>query len=215
MKNDNSVATFDAVYQDYLKDKNVFKRKFKEMMKQQGLHVDTVEVIPNNSVYLKLYNYFFNEKFEENFIIETYLINSRVQIHKEFELKIRNSITISLENGSHLRFCPYKDNGIEISRLYVEECNQNNGDGTLLMNFIFNTIFKVLKNFPEIVLECTGEVGYKQTLIINSIQNQTKFFRKFGFRVDKNVSKYPYYVKMVFDFKNFVNNEFNIKNFKK
>ena len=212
MKNDNSVATFEAVYEDYLKDKNVFKRKFKEMMKQQGLHVDTVEVIPDNSVYLKLYNYFFNEKFEENFIIETFLINSRVQIHKKFELKIRNSITIALENGSHLRFCPYQNNGIEISRLYVEECNQNNGDGTLLMNFIFNTIFKVLKNFPEIALECTGEVGYKETLIINSIQNQTKFFRKFGFRVDKNVSKYPYYVKMFFDFKNLVNNEFNIEN---
>lgn len=212
MKNDNSVATFEAVYEDYLKDKNVFKRKFKEMMKQQGLHVDTVEVIPDNSVYLELYNYFFNEKFEENFIIESFLINSRVQIHKKFELKIRNSITIALENGSHLRFCPYQNNGIEISRLYVEECNQNNGDGTLLMNFLFNILLKVLKYFPVIVLECTGEVGYNETLIINSIQNQTKFFRKFGFRVDKNVSKYPYYVKMFFDFKNLVNNEFNIEN---
>lgn len=215
MKNKSSIAVFEDVYEEFLTNKEKFIREFKKNYNQVGLKVDTVDVIPNNNVYEKLSYYFMNTKFEEGIKIETYLISSRVQIHKKFNLKIRNSVTIGLSNGSHLRFCPYKNNGIEISRVYVEEENQNKGDGTLLMNLFFNSILESLKQFPEIILECTGEVGLGETLIINNIQSQTKFFRKFGFRVDKKDSKHPYYVKMFFDFKNLVNNEFNIKNLNK
>lgn len=212
MKNKNSIKIFEDVHEEFLKDKNKFIREFKKRHNDVGFKVDTVDLIPNNDVYQTLSNYILNTKFAEEVQIETYLINSRVQIHKKFNVKIRNSVTIGFTNGSHLRFCPYEKNGIEISRIYVKEQNQNKGDGTLLMNIFFNSILESLKQFPEIILECTGEVGYGETLIINDIQNQTKFFRKFGFRVNQNESKYPYYVKMVFDFKKLVNNEFNIEN---
>ena len=212
MKIKSSMAIYDDVYGEFLKNKNKFIREMKKSYNDVGLKVDTVDVIPNNDVYLTLSNYIMNTKLDEGIQNETYLINSRVQIHKKFNVKIRNSVTIGLANGSHLRFCPYKNNGIEISRVYVKKANQNNGDGTLLMNLFFNSILTSLKQFPVIILECTGQVGFGETLIINNIQNQTKFFRKFGFRVDKNDSKHPYYVKMIFDFKNLVNNEYNIQN---
>ena len=212
MKIKSSMAIYDDVYGEFLKNKNKFIQEMKKSYNDVGLKVDTVDVIPNNDVYLTLSNHIMNNKFTEGVKTETYLINSRVQIHKKSNVKIRNSVTIGLANGSHLRFCPYKNNGIEISRVYVEEVYQNKGDGTLLMNLFFNSILICLKQFPVIILECTGQVGSGETLITNTIKNQTKFFRKFGFRVDKNDSKHPYYVKMVFDFKNLVNNEFNIKN---
>ncbi len=212
MNNKNSIAIFDDVYEEFLKDKNKFIRDLKKSYNEVGLKVDSVEVIPNNDIYVTLSNYILNTKLAEEVQVETYLINSRVQIHKKFNVKLRNSVTFRLANGSHLRFCPYNDYGIEISRVYVDEVNQNKGDGTFLMNLFFKSILESLKQFPAIILECTGEVGYGETLIINDIQNQTKFFRKFGFRVNQNESKYPYYVKMVFDFKKLVNNEFNIEN---
>jgi GNAT superfamily N-acetyltransferase len=133
-----------------------------------------------------------------------------IQVRRTFDLKIRNSVIIKLANGSYLRFCSHKDNGIDISSVYVMEENQNKGDGTLLMNFLLNSILTSLEQFPLIILECTGRSGYGNKLINSNIQSQIKFFRKFGFRVDRTNSNYPHYVKMVFDLKNLVSQENNI-----
>ena len=208
-----NLKNIEEIYQTYLNDPASFIRGQKRDLKKSGFNVKVVEVARDNNVYLCLNNYFKNEfnKIE----VEDGPTYSLVSILGKYTLKIRNSCTLSLTNGSHLRFCPYKENGIEISRVYVKPSNQSCGNGSYLMNLFFSSILSCLKEFPEIFLECTGNVGYGDNLIENDISAQTTFFRKYGFRVDTNSSKHPHYVKMFFDFKNLVKNEFNIKNLNK
>ena len=81
---------------------------------------------------------------------------------------------------------------------------------TMLMNLFLSLTLVSIERFPEIELECTGNLNVGSKVIMNPISSQTKFFRKFGFRVVKEESEYPEYVKMKFDFSKFVENEENI-----
>jgi len=136
----------------------------------------------------------------KNITVEERLIHSLVERGRVSVVKIHNSTKITLSNGSYLRFCPYGNKGLEITTVYVKEVNQGKGDGTFLISFLYENITQSLGQFPEMMLECTGRVGFGETLINNDIQKQTKFFRHFGFRVTQEGINYPYYVKMVFDF---------------
>ena len=81
----------------------------------------------------------------------------------------------------------------------------------MLMNLFLSITILSITKFPEIELECTGFLNVGSEVIINPISSQIKFFRKFGFRVVKEESEYPEYVKMKFDFSKFVENEENMK----
>jgi GNAT superfamily N-acetyltransferase len=106
-------------------------------------------------------------------------------------------ITLELPNhaNSILRIAPKGSDGIEITRILVDETQRGKNIGSFLINTLFLFLLETLGYIPPISLECTGNISNGNVLIENPIQNQTKFFRKFGFRV--TVSKYyPYYVRM-------------------
>ena len=64
------------------------------------------------------------------------------------------------------------------------------------------------------MLECVGSVGGGSNYVESNISSQTKFFRKFGFRVNQKVSDYKNnYVQMWF--KNEIVNEFKKEEEKK
>lgn len=196
----DKLTEFDDLFIEYTSNtREFFKERKKEAAAQFGYKLQKVEFHKNNQVY-EILSKFITETKSDYLKIEDHLIRSYVEVNRGTTLKIHNSMTISMMNGSHLRFCPYRDGGIEITRVYVIEENQGKKNGTDLMNFLYESILNSLGNFPEMILECTGQVGEMDTLLINPISNQTRFFRKFGFRVCKSKSNSPYYAKMKFDF---------------
>jgi hypothetical protein len=101
-----------------------------------------------------------------------------------------------MPDESLIRFSSYQNDGIELSRIWVAEQNQRQGKGSFLMNLFFDFLKEVLGFIPTIFLECTGGVGVGQNALSMDISMQTKFFRKWGFRVnDKKL--YPTYVNML------------------
>lgn len=126
---------------------------------------------------------------------------------------VRDHPTISLVLPNHgnsiIRIAPNGRDGIEITRILVDKTYKGKNIGSFLMNTLFLFLIETLGHIPPIFLECTGDIGNGNEWIKNPIQNQTKFFRKFGFRV--TVSKYyPSYVRMDhFQDKFLLNNELN------
>jgi hypothetical protein len=197
---DNS--NFEDLFSTFKSNPKKFIDEQNKAFKGHFPKIGGVEFHPNNCSYDLV-----NKSVKENYIkeeqkileISETLIHSGVLTKDKFILRIHNSTTISISNDSHLRFCPHGKNGLEISRVYVLETNQGKGDGTFLMNFLYKNILRSVGQFPEIMLECTGQVGSGENELINSITKQTKFFRRFGFRVSQSESKHPHYVKMKFD----------------
>ena len=99
-------------------------------------------------------------------------------------MKYHNCITFYLPDGSHLRFSPHKD-GLELTRLYIIPENQGQGLGTTLMEIFLNYLEKTLNDIPEIIIELTGAVGYGENYISSGINNQSRFYEKFGFLIKK------------------------------
>lgn len=159
------------------KNKPSLKRNFQ---KDYGINIIKFEFIENNKVFDELT---LNLPRIENAIMTEYSdIHSVVQIahNNKYKLKYHNCITFYLPDGSHLRFSPYKE-GLELSRLYIEKENQNQGYGTLLMEIFLGFLENVLEEVPEIMAEITGAVGYGDTLQNNNIDDQLRFYEKFGF----------------------------------
>ncbi len=112
---------------------------------------------------------------------------------------IRQHPTISLVltdfGNSTIRIAPNGTDGIEITRVLVGNGYTGKNIGSYLMHTLFLFLIETLGYIPPIFLECTGKINYGDTIVENPIQNQTKFFRKFGFRVT-NKKHYPFYVRM-------------------
>jgi hypothetical protein len=94
--------------------------------------------------------------------------------------------------------------GLCISKLSVVKPAQKMGHGTLLMCVMMDYINHVLDGIPPMYLECMGGVTHDINLGDNRtpIQDQMKFFRKFGFRVTqhkKNKDGECMYARMEFD----------------
>ena len=138
-------------------------------------------------------------------------ITSVVGKNGKYFVKEHPTITLVLPNhgNSTLRIAPNGSEGIEITRILVDEAHKGKNIGSFLMNTLFIFLIETLGYIPPIFLECTGKINNGIEWIENPIQNQTKFFRKFGFRV--TVSKYyPSYVRMDhFQDKFLLDNELN------
>jgi hypothetical protein len=126
--------------------------------------------------------------------IEKDIMRSVIVNPKSTILKIHDSITISLPCESHIRFCPYKNESIEISRVLVGFKERRKNKGSQLMTILDDFIQDILGFIPEMYLECTGSIGFE---ILNSttVKVQTAFFRKHGFKVNDG-KHYPRYVSM-------------------
>jgi hypothetical protein len=192
-------TTLEQFKTDFEKDKIGFKKKFERALKKK---IDAVEIINNNADFDKLLTNIL--AFE--FIINTYK-NYQIKIEsKEFltfverkkgsVLKYANTLTIFLDDGSHIRCSSFKEDSIEISRVWVNPMNHRNGIGSMLMNLLFELIQFSESEPSSYFLECTGAVGLGDNAQTIGIDVQTKFFRKFGFRVDYR-KEYPQYVTMV------------------
>ena len=117
-------------------------------------------------------------------------------------LKVHPMIRVKF-GGSYVTICPFGDNGIEISSIVVNG-QKGNGMGSLMMIHIMSLISDPFfnTNCTDVMLECVGSIGFGDNAVQSSISQQTKFFRKFGFRVSKDrKDKYGNlnYVQMMYD----------------
>ena len=99
--------------------------------------------------------------------------------------------TISTPDGSHVRF-KSRAKSIDISRVWVNPENHGKGVGTLLMEtLLIGGVLDSMVNNPElrndwkIILECTGEVGLGENYQETPVSQQVRFFKRFGFVVDR------------------------------
>jgi hypothetical protein len=114
-------------------------------------------------------------------------INCRV-IRSNVDKILRVHPLIKIEFGnSYITLCPFGDNGIELSSIVVNG-ERGNGMGSVMMIHMLCLISDPFFNSGcnDIMLECVGSIGFGENAQTSSISQQTKFFRKFGFRVSKD-----------------------------
>jgi hypothetical protein len=105
--------------------------------------------------------------------------------------------------NSYVTICPFGDTGMEISSIVVNG-QRGNGMGSVMMLHMLSLISDpfFVGGCNDIMLECVGSIGFGENALQSSISQQTKFFRKFGFRVSKDrKDKYGNlnYVQMMYD----------------
>jgi hypothetical protein len=152
-----------------------------------------IQLLNEINQFVKVHN--LNENPEKQLLLQSFEIISVVDFKNESKAKFHNCITLILPNESVIRFSSYGLDGIELTRVSVKEENQKKGQGTYLMTIFFKFIKDSIGFIPGIFLECTGQIGLDKNTISMGISQQTKFFRKFGFKV-KDRNQYPYYVNM-------------------
>jgi hypothetical protein len=169
----------------------------KEVSSQTGMKIIDGELIPKNEIFSAIEEFIKaipQVEGVKRYDIEIDQINTLVESKKGFKLKVHPHITFSAPDGSLIRFSPYKKDGLEISR--IQSAKIGSGMGTRLMEdfLIFSRTYNGYS--PLIYLECTGAVGWGDNRVNMEISEQTRFFRKFGFRV-RNGKRYPKWVDMV------------------
>lgn len=117
-------------------------------------------------------------------------------------LRVHPNIRIEFGN-SYMTISPLGNDGIEIASIVVNG-ERGNGMGTVMMLSFLGMVTSPFFNIDlnNIMLECVGSIGFGENALKSSISQQTKFFRKFGFRVSKDrKDKYGNlnYVQMMYD----------------
>lgn len=142
----------------------------------------------DNATFLAMAEYIKKCYGESNVIeVNEYNVVTMVeQSNGKFKSYSGSCVNIVLPDGSHINFKPY-NNSVDISRII----SNTKGFGTTLMYMVLdaycNAINKLKEATGDLILECTGSVGAGSNKRDTPIQQQTAFFRKFGFR---KVGKY-------------------------
>ena len=162
-----------------------------------------IEFHEKNEVFKKLEdNLSLMETLSPSLKMETYTMATTSTVTTETVkiVRLHPSITFELVEfpNTLIRIASVGKDGIEITRVCVDQDHQGKKLGTYMMNTLFLYMIETLGYIPKIFLECIGSIQVGDRNYSNPIQQQTKFFRKFGFRVSVN-KFYPNYVKMVFD----------------
>jgi hypothetical protein len=198
------LTTYEKSYQEYLKNPKQFLGKMKgkdNMGNPTSFNIVKFEFQTDNEPYEAFREVSFDlnkENRKDYLLVEEQFIGSTIGIGRDKSiLREHNRIRIDTPVG-HICIAPHND-GLELTRIIVDE--QGKGNGTILMELFFYLIVQAgldLETLP-IMLECVGSVGGGSNYTESNVSAQTKFFRKFGFRVNQKVSDYKNnYVQMSF-----------------
>ena len=161
-----------------------------------GFRFYKINVIENNEIFVKLLNGINLLRIDNPSIKVDYIFDSLIISKKnKLEATFHNVIKISLNSGSFIKISSTTSDSLEIPVIKVNENKIRNGEGSRLMNIVFDFCYSQLEFRPRFVLECTGSLKSQGISSSIGIKEQTCFFRKFGFRVENN-KHYPNYVMM-------------------
>jgi hypothetical protein len=190
--------TLEQIEFEYLKQITVKNQRalISYLNKETGIGLKKIKLVENNEIFEKLLNGInLFKKVNPTIKIEHIFDSLVVSKNNIREATFHNVIKISLRSGSFIKISTATSDSLEISVINVQENKLRNGEGTRLMNIVFDFCYSQLEFRPRFILECTGNLksyGYKSS---TGISGQTNFFRKFGFRV-VNRKHYPHYVLM-------------------
>lgn len=77
---------------------------------------------------------------------------------------------------------------LDITRVIVDEGQHGKGFGTFMMMILMSGILMYTletNKFPKVILECVGGVGLGKTFQSTPVEQQVKFFKKFGFELER------------------------------
>ena len=108
--------------------------------------------------------------------VMTSVVNDVVRIHPQ--------ILLHYGNCGFVTICPLGDNSIELSTIRVVPHLRGTSMGSIIMTQLLEVLEEYQsEDFKTIMLECVGSLGSGDDREVSSISQQTKFFRRFGFRV--------------------------------
>jgi GNAT superfamily N-acetyltransferase len=167
-----------------MEDKELINSIFEET----GIEVTRIEEVEDHHDFEALvrevpYYYQNHPVLKELIRVDFHPINTIVFTPEGAVLKIHNALDYVTADGSVLRISAHGEHSLELTRIQVAKENRNQGFGTLFMELAFNSIERVLGCIPEIHLECTGAVGFGETLEVTSVSSQIQFFKRLGFEL--------------------------------
>lgn len=166
--------------------KHVTPDLIKSLEEQTGMLIGRVEYHEVNSVFSKMKEYIESYVGEGGFIqVKFGEMNTIVETKEHSTLKVHECITLVYMDGSHLRFSPFDEDGIELTRLWIKSENQRIGLGTYLMEIFEDSLINILGKLPRIRLECNGSIGFGQNTQHTPVEGQIKFFKRFGYETTK------------------------------
>lgn len=168
--------------------KHVTPDLIKSLEEQTGMLIGRVEYHEVNSVFSKMKEYIESYVGEGGFIqVKFGEMNTIVETKEHSTLKVHECITLVYMDGSHLRFSPFDEDGIELTRLWIKSENQRIGLGTYLMEIFEDALINILGELPRIRLECNGSIGFGQNTQHTPIEGQVNFFKRFGYETTENM----------------------------
>ena len=162
------------------------------LKKEIGLNCKKINVIENNNIFNQILDGI--DCFKNNnptLEIKTFLDSLSIKRNNIEEFNFHFVIKFSLTTGSYISISSTPGDSIEITSISVLSNKKRQGEGSKLMNLVFELCHSQLGYRPRFVLECTGFLNSSKA----DIRDQISFFRKFGFRVE-NKKYYPNYVMM-------------------
>jgi GNAT superfamily N-acetyltransferase len=132
-----------------------------------------------------------------HFVEEGYIMRIDTAIGNE--LRLWDTICLRNSHGTYIRVSAYKNAELFIPMVLVQGADRGKGIGSALMNFMLQLILNVCDSCPRISLEVTQRPLVNEYAPYDIHQTRMEFFRRFGFRCNQKLSKYPLYNLMVFD----------------
>lgn len=166
---------------------NVTEELLNSLKKSTGIKITDVVYENGNVVFdeIKEYVHSVLPIYSKVTEVEVSEIMTVVEGRNNGTLKVHECITLWFIDSSHLRFSPLGKDALEITRLWVKPENHGNGIGSFLMEIFENIVIEIIGELPRIELECTGGLGIGDNFQSTPIEEQRKFFEKFGYKVMK------------------------------
>lgn len=142
--------------------------------------------------YIKL-RYELMKRYQDNEIVS---VEEYEMTHVTDYFRYKNNSTCFSVGSCFMRFGS-RGKSIDISRVDVPIDKQGKGLGTALIDLFLDCLLKVIRDnvdtmeIPDIILECSGQVGFGETLKKTPRDKQVRFFQKFGFEIVRE-DKYGY-----------------------
>ncbi len=177
--------------------KEVDNEVIKAIEKSIDIAIDYVEQVDSNKVFTilkgKVEEHVSSKRYFKDFLfVKCHEMNSIVQSPLGNTLKIQESIDFYFNDGSLVRFSPYGEGELELTRILVRKDNRRKGVGLEILN-LASIIFKNILGFePRINLECTGAIGFGNSHDEIGLDAQVSFFKKGGYQVEVYCSNPPY-----------------------
>ena len=202
IKKINGFQKLEEAKEMYLKDSKKFKDLLNNCPGSCFQKIGTIDFVDDNENFKLISDLCDKHELNENVDIFEHIIHSAVEGNDGlFNVTISNSIAFVLQDGSLLRFLPSKGEGLVISRVLVTEINRSRGNGTALMNMFLMVILLSIKSFPDIELECTGNInsGIALSLETKLIWLFKSFFHDFEEDAKLNIITHAILLAMVDD----------------